>query len=194
MSLFSSHNLILEKVVQGPAPQVDVHEVLSTVPTQGQTIALASIILSPRATAEGCRKRQGRDFSLAVSVCVSEQNLACVFSPFDVFPPSFTCSAPWRLIFLDLGSFPWPLSFSRIWLPLHCVPLPVGCISQPKAPAPVGWPFRPMRARLSGFWRPFRILPCNLWVVMTPHDSILQWDPLTILCKLPLILTQLGSL
>lgn len=91
MSLFSSHNLILEKVVQDPAPQVDVHEVLSTVPTQGQTIALASIILSPRATAEGCRKRQGRDFSpLLLCLCVCQnRTLHVSFLPLmSSLPPS----------------------------------------------------------------------------------------------------------
>lgn len=101
--------------------------------------------------------------SCCVCVCVKQnRTLDVSFPPFDVFPPSFTFSAPWRLIFLDLGSFPWPVSFSGIWLPLHCVPLPVGCVPQPKATAPVGWPFRPMRASLSGFWKPFPILPCNL--------------------------------
>lgn len=126
-SLFSSHNLIVQEVVQGSAPQVDLHEVLSTFPAQGQIIAMASIILSPRTTVEGCRERQGRDlFPLllcvcgeGVSGCVSqtEQNLGCFFSPVDVFPPSFTFSAPWRLVFLDLGNFPWPLSVAFGSLP-----------------------------------------------------------------------------
>lgn len=112
------------------------------------------------------RGREGTSSPLAVCVgrvvsgCVSqtEQNLGCVFSPVDVFPPSFTFSAPWKLVFLDLGNFCWPLSvaFGSLSTGSHF------CVPQPKATAPAGQPFRPVRASLSGFWKPFPMLPCNL--------------------------------
>ena len=74
MSLFSSHNLILEKVVQGPAPQVDVPEVLSTFPTQGQTITwLPSSCLPGQQLKDAERGREGTSLlSCCVCVCVKQ--------------------------------------------------------------------------------------------------------------------------
>ena len=127
----------MQEVVQGSAPQLDLHEVLSISPAQGQIIAMGSIISSPRATVEGCRKRQGRDlFPLLlcvwggwwVGVCLKQNRTLDVSFPLlmSSLPPSPS------LLPGSLSSWTWVTSLGLFQL--HLAPSPLGptsaCLNQ----------------------------------------------------------------